>query len=383
MKRRAQGEGSLFFDSSRGRWVGAAEVPPDPLNGNRRRVKVVGAAGESKAKVATRLRERMGEIRAAGAKAGTVGELIESWLSRGAPKRKGASALETARVLVTSHVLPAFGSVKVGDLRPEDVERWMDAMAAAGYSKATISKTRSQLSQAYDFAIRRRSVSFNPARVAEAPNGMTAAREGRTLTGPEARSLLNVADHHRIGAWVTLAITLGLRPGEVSGLTWPAVDLDSGTVVVHQALAWVSNQPVVKSTKTKKPRTLDLPPRTVDVLRRHRAAQAQEKLLMADRWPLAWQDLVFVTTNGTPIGPSNLRRIISDLAVEAGIEEVVTPYTLRHTATSLLSAVGVAPELLADLLGHRDTRMVFRHYRHPVTPTVRVATEFIEAALNL
>lgn len=337
---RAQGEGSVFFDASRGRWVGVTEVPPDPLTGNRRRVKVVGAEGEKKAAVAKRLRARIEEIHSAGAKAGTVGELVASWLSRGAPKRKGANALETARVLVTRHVMPAFGSVKVTDLRPEDVERWMDAMAAAGYSKATISKTRSQLSQAYEFAIRRRSVSFNPARVAEAPNGMTAAREGRTLTGPEARALLNVADHHRIGAWVTVALTLGLRPGEVSGLTWPAVDLDSGNVVIHQALAWVKNQPVMKSTKTNKPRTLDLPPRTVEVLRRHRTAQAQERLLMADRWPFAWQDLVFITTNGTPIGPTNLRRIVSGLAVEAGIEELVTPYTLRHSATSLLSAAG-------------------------------------------
>lgn len=59
------------------------------------------------------------------------------------------------------------------------------------------------------------------------------------------------------------------------------------------------------------------------------------------------------------------------------------PYDLRHTATSLLSASGVAPELLADLLGHRDTRMVHKHYRHPVSPTVTVAADHLEAALGL
>lgn len=49
----------------------------------------------------------------------------------------------------------------------------------------------------------------------------------------------------------------------------------------------------------------------------------------------------------------------------------------------MLSAAGVAPERLADLLGHVDTRMVFKHYRHPVTPTITVTADHIESAINL
>ncbi|MSW93171.1 MAG: tyrosine-type recombinase/integrase [Actinobacteria bacterium] len=43
----------------------------------------------------------------------------------------------------------------------------------------------------------------------------------------------------------------------------------------------------------------------------------------------------------------------------------VTPYSLRHTSCTILSADGVRAELVADVLGHVDTRMVLRHYRHP------------------
>ena len=101
-----------------------------------------------------------------------------------------------------------------------------------------------------------------------------------------------------------------------------------------------------------------------------------------DRWPAEWSDLVFVSERGTPLQPSNLRRLISDLTASAGIEGVVGPYSLRHTATSLLGASGVAPELLADLLGHKDTRMVHHHYRHPVTPSIAVARDHVEDALG-
>ena len=382
MSRRAHGEGTLYQDE-RGRWIGQGPATPDALTGRRRRVKVTGAEGETRSQVAARLRERIAEVEAVGAAPGTVGELVESWLSRAAPKRKSASTMDTTRRLVRSHILSAFASVKVSDVRAETVEAWMDAMAEAGLAKSTIVKVRGILAQVFDHAIRRRHAVWNPARVAELPAVASTAREGRALTGPEARALLNAADHHRLGAWVTVAMTTGMRPGEVSGLEWPAVDFDAGLVVVHQSLAWVGKAPELKSTKTGKSRTLNLAPRTLEVLRRHRAEQAQERLLMGDQWPRKWADLVFVTTSGTPVNPSNLRRTLDAITADSGIEGRVTPYSLRHTATSLLSAAGVAPELLADLLGHVDTRMVFKHYRHPVSPSVSVAADHIDRALEL
>lgn len=64
-----------------------------------------------------------------------------------------------------------------------------------------------------------------------------------------------------------------------------------------------------------------------------------------------------MTPNSRPLDPANVRRAVRRIAGAAGIDGSVTPYDLRHTATSVLSATGVAPELLADLLGHVDTRM--------------------------
>lgn len=74
-------------------------------------------------------------------------------------------------------------------------------------------------------------------------------------------------------------MTLGLRPGEVSGLTWPSIYVDDGYVVVRQALAWDGNRPYLKETKTKTTRTLDLPGRTVDALTAHRKRSIEERLL--------------------------------------------------------------------------------------------------------
>jgi len=377
MTRRAKGEGTLWKDD-RGRWVGQASVGVNPSTGKRKKVKVVGRDGEKKSDVAARLKDRIADR--GPSSVATVGELVDDWLTKAAPKRKGPSWLATCQNLVDVHIMPVFRFRDLRDLTVEEVETWMGEMSSS-LSKATVSKVRSQLAQALDYGVRRRVIDWNPARIAELPQTGRAGREGRSLTRTEARSLLNVASDHRLGAWVVVAMTLGLRPGECSGLTWESVDLDAGVVVVHQSLAWDRNRPYLKSTKTKHTRTLDMPGRAVDALRGHRKRSVEERMLMGDRWPAGWSDLVFVSENGTPLIPSNLRRYVSACASEARITGTVTPYSLRHTTTSLLSASGVAPELLADLLGHKDTRMVMHHYRHQVTPTIPVARDRIEDAL--
>lgn len=378
MSRRGNREGT-FWKDDRGRWVGQVVAGINPATGKRKRFKVTGGPGETKSEVAARLKARIAERDSS---VSTVGELVDDWLTKAAPKRKGPSWLATCRILVDVHVMPTFRYRALSELTVEEVERWMLSMGNT-LSKATVSKVRSQLAQALDYGVRRRVIDWNPARIAELPaSSDITTREGRSLTQSEARSLLNVASDHRLGAWVVTAMTLGLRPGECSGLTWESINLDEGIVVVHQSLAWDRSRPYLKSTKTKGTRTLDMPARTIDCLRDHRKRQVEERLLMGDHWPAKWSDLVFVSEAGTPLIPSNLRRLIYDLGHKAGIEGTVTPYTLRHTATSLLSASGVAPEVLADLLGHKDTRMVHHHYRHQVTPTISVARDHVEGAIG-
>ncbi len=379
-QRRTKGEGSLYFDEERSRWVGVADGGVDPETGRRRRVKVSAA---TKREATALLRARVAEVAAVGASPAveTVGELVALWLEREAPKTMSPRTLGLVRSLVSNHVTPTLGRTRLRDLRVEDVEALLADRAAAGLARSTLVKLHSYLAQAFDAGIRRRLVGWNPARVATIPS-TGPAREGRALTAAETRRLLAACRGERLGAWVVVAASVGLRPGEVSGLCWDAVDLDGGTVVVSRSLAWTGGKPALKAPKTGRSRTLRLPEAALDALRDHRRAQVEERLLMGDRWPAAWADLCFVTSAGTPLDPANVRRVVAGIAAAAGIDGRVNPYDLRHSATSLLSAAGVAPELLADLLGHRDTRMVMRHYRHPVTPTVDVAAEHMGRALG-
>ncbi|MGD2100832.1 MAG: tyrosine-type recombinase/integrase [Acidimicrobiia bacterium] len=366
----------MYFDTTRERWIGQADAGINPKTGKRRRVKVTGRDGEGKAAVARRLKEKIAELEITSATAPeTVGELVETWMRRSAPKTKSESTMEMVRSLVGNHVLPVFGGARLSAITVEDIEEFLDARADT-HSKSTLVKLRAILSQAFDFGVRRRHMTWNPAKIAELPPEADQTREGRALSSSEARALLNVAGEHRLGAWITTAVTLGLRPGEISGLTWEAVDLEAGTLTVFQALSWPGGKPTLKGTKTGNTRTLALPPITADALAAHRKVLNEERLLMGRRWPAKWSSLVFVSENGTPIDPANIRRIVRSLAEEADIEGPVTPYDLRHTATTLIAGAGLSADRLADLLGHKDTRMVFQHYRHRDALTVTTAADY-------
>ena len=165
-----------------------------------------------------------------------------------------------------------------------------------------------------------------------------------------------------------IAVTVGLRPGEASGLTWERVDLGRGTVTVASEVRLEGGRPVlVERLKTLRSyRTVLLPRRPLRLLRSHYARQEEEKAA-ATRWDS--HELVFSTRAGTPLHPSNVRRELDRIARRAGIPRL-TPNELRHTAASIASARGLRLEEVADMLGHKSTRMLEETYRHPIQPSV-------------
>ena len=110
-----------------------------------------------------------------------------------------------------------------------------------------------------------------------------------------------------------------------------------------------------------------MPPLVVEVLQRHRERQDKERVAAGDAW--VETGLVFTTTLGTPIDPSNLRREFAKLTRKAGIGHW-HPHELRHSAASLLSAAGVPIEQISDVLGHEGPRTTAAVYRHLVNPSV-------------
>lgn len=367
--RRAPGEGSVFWDEQKQRWKAVLDVSED---GKRRRRTVTGKTKkEATAKLAG-LRKELDSAGTVAARNLTFGEVFEGWLEAKAT-RLHPSTIHTYRTIGETHLLPALAKRPVAKLRPEDLEAVLKHMSRSGYRKATLTKVRMVARQGLEWSVRRRAASWNPFTLADMPSVATANRQRESLTAEEAGRVIDASAEHRNGALFVVGLTTGLRPGELTALTWNALDLDKGTLHVWQA--WKGQGPnrhLAEPKTAGSVRTVALPEIATESLRAHRQHQVAERL--AGHWPEEWSDLVFVTTAGTPLDPKNLRKLFGRIAKKAGVAKL-NPNLLRHTATSLLADSGARNEDIADMLGHRTTRMVELHYRHRLRPVVDVAAE--------
>jgi integrase len=123
-----------------------------------------------------------------------------------------------------------------------------------------------------------------------------------------------------------------------------------------------------------------LSPAAVALLRKHKAAQAAERLRAANQW----QDsgLVFTTELGKPVDPRNLLRTIEVAAKAAGVEGVGV-HTLRHSAAVAWLEAGVHIKAVADLLGHSSIAITGDVYGHTSDDTARAAVDGLSEVLGL
>ena len=92
-------------------------------------------------------------------------------------------------------------------------------------------------------------------------------------------------------------------------------------------------------------------------------------------------DLVFTTSIGTPLEPTNLRRDFDALIVKAGVRRIRF-HDLRHTCAYLLMAQGVSPRVVMDMLGHSTLSVTMDLYSHVMPSALLDASRAIDIALG-
>jgi integrase len=221
-------------------------------------------------------------------------------------------------------------------------------------------------------------VSYNAAALAESPP--QSPGRAAPLTSDEARRVLAVAADHRLAALFRVALTMGLRQGELLGLRWTDVELEQATLRVAQALQRVGGKLIVKAPKSEKSRrTLRLPPSVVEALARHREAQELEQAAAGSRWTDS--GFVFVSTVGTPLDARNVLRIWHRLLEDAGLERRAFHVT-RHSAISLLIAEGVPLKVIQEVAGHAQLSTTADIYGHLFPEAFAEAADAMERALG-
>jgi integrase len=368
-------QGSVYFDRRKNRWIGIIDLGTGP-EGKRRRQRVYGTTESEATRLLAKLVHDLETGRPSPDGAMRFEAFFERWLRQTIePNARSLNTFDHYEVIVRRHLVPAFGKKRLRDLTVDDVEQLLSAKYDAGYSDARIRRIRMVLVKGLRDAERKDLVVRNVAALTDLRR--CRVREGRSLTEQEARNLLVVAKGERLELAVHLGLQLGLRPGEVLGLTWENVDFSSGTLTVRQSLKLERGRLLLGEVKTPTSRRcLSMPPTLSSLLSQHQSKQEEERELAGDLWHNL--NLVNATQVGTPIHPSNYRRDLRMMCDRAGIN-YCTPNQLRHSYASIMSSKGVALEEISDAMGHVDTRMTSLVYRHRLNPIVSSTAGPMEA----
>lgn len=375
---RGKGEGSVYKEASSGLWAGSIEVGRD-ANGKRKR-KVVRA--KTKREALDKLQAARNELtngRPVRDQTRTLAAYIDWWQEKVLPGTVRDSTADGYRYMLRRYVVPRIGTVKLAKLGPADVLGLLRDLEADGYSVSTRQQVRAVLRRALSDAERYEMIGRNAAALVESP------RKGRVDTSDaftldEAKQLLSAAKGDPLELVAQLALRLGLRRGEILGLKWEDIDLESRTLAVRRTLKRRSGVGLVlDSPKTEKgSRVLPLDASLCAALRKHRTGQAEDRLAAGPAWQ--GEGFVLMTPVGTPLDPRNLGRWWAALCETAGLEPRRFHAT-RHTAATLMRDNDVPLEVVSKMLGHASVAITGDIYAQPSAESLRSAAKTVEAIL--
>lgn len=369
--RRSRGEGALYWNESRQRWMATVDLGFTPLGKRRRAYISAKTKTEAKAKLMA-LRRDQSDGLPLEQRGYTVGEAVQSWLQFGLVGRE-PSTVENRRIVAEKHVIPALGSRRLIELTAEEVDAWL-AEKARTLSTDSVVRLLSILRSSIHRAQARELVRRNVALLCQPPRG-TVGRPSKSLTLDQARAVLAASEGTAMHAYVVVSLLTGARTEELRALKWDRLDLDGDPPSIE---VWRS---VRRGGETKTPRsrrTLELPDRARDALRTHCQLQREARLEAGPRW--VDQGLVFCTSHGTELDAANVRRSFRAVARAAGLDsETWTPRELRHSFVSLLSNSGMPIEDIAHLVGHANTRTTEKVYRKELRPVLTKGARTMDA----
>lgn len=288
---------------------------------------------------------------------------VRDWLAEWLHRKRANVRAQTWLAYETHarrHIVPAIGNVRLDALTPEHIDKLHDLLARR-VSGTTAHHVHMTLSAALSDA-RRRGLRVTEAIRAVDPPRRT-SKEVETLTREEVGQLLRTAHGDPLEAIYVLAVTLGVREGELLGLTWQQVDLPQRRLVIRgNATRTLDGTRAITLPKTAAGRrVLKLPNVAVDALER-----------TPQRGELVWP-----APNGQPLPASTFYKQWMEMRHRAGIRPV-SFHALRHTAATLAIEGGQPIQAVTRMLGHSTVTTTMKLYVHATDASSEALADFID-----
>ena len=314
----------------------------------------------------------------------TVRQWLETWLADYTADVKDSTRTRY-RQDMQNHIFPALGALKLSELTPPVCQKFYNSLSRGEkpLSAKSVKNTHGVLHHALKQAVRLGYMRMNPTEACTLPRIEKAKIE--PLDAPEIRRLLDVLGDDVYSDVLRIDLFTGMREGEILGLQWSCVDLDRGTILIEKQLS----RPRVRgeeyrftSLKNDKPRTIQPAPFVMQILKRQRRHQAEDRISAGAAWDdCGFPDLVFISETGKYLNYTIVLRHLKKALQAAGLPEKRF-HDLRHTYAVTSLQAGDDVKTVQENLGHHTAAFTLDQYGH-VTESMRQASaQRMEAFIN-
>jgi integrase len=370
----------LVRERSPGKWAIIIDLPRE--GGKRRRKWISFHGNKRQAQLELhRLIAKRETLPVAGNKQ-TLGAYLSKWVEE---QRIGARALERYKQLVRTNLIPALGHIALSKLTADQINAHYTKSLAnggrldgrkGGQSPSTVQYQHFILKKALKDAVRRTLLMRNPMDAVDPPH--VEKRIMRTLNLDQSAQLIEDARPSSLFIPILLALTCGLRRGEILALRWANVDLDKATLNVVESVEQTREGVRLKRPKSGRGRVIALPDMLVTELRKYRKQQ-ESKFEQLGK-PLTPDSFVCVMWNGEPVRPDSFSTMWGQWS--AGRKPRVGFHDLRHTHATHMLAASIHPKIASERLGHSKVGITMDLYSHVLPGMQAEAAKKVGDALS-
>ncbi|WP_086798528.1 tyrosine-type recombinase/integrase [Streptomyces caniscabiei] len=305
-----------------------------------------------------------------------LSDWLPYWLDNVIKPRRKLSTYDKYESHVRLYLVPLLGSKRLESLAVADVRRFLVRLEKET-TAATAKESHRVLRSALSSACREELIARNVAKLVEPPR--TDNRELKPWSLDETLDFLAASRKDPLYAAFVLAIGMGLRRGEIIGLRWSDLDLENRVLYVRQQTQRRRGVLYDDDPKSRRRRVVPLPALCVAPLRWHRMRQSAARAKAGEQWHES--GYVFTTRTGRQVEPRNVYRSFTRVAESAGLR-VIRLHDARHGTATLLTAAGVAPRVVMEILGHSQISITMDVYTHVVQDTQREAMSHMDRLLR-
>ena len=315
----------------------------------------------------------------------TLATYLRDWLIRSAENNLAQSTIDGYRTNIVKHILPNIGHIELKKLKPFDIESMYSRLrlngrsdGKGGLSGKSLLYIHRTLHKALNDACKNLLISRNVVSLVTSPK--TEKYKHSFYGRDEIIKLLDIVKNSDMEMPVALAVILGLRRGEVLGLTWDKVIFKNNSILIDRQYVVSSKGHAFKRPKDDSIRSLALPDLLKDILIRHKRIQKRCKLMVGENYKD--NNLVCCKADGEPYSPNTLSHKFANTLKDNALPHIRF-HDLRHSAASLMLTSGVNMKVASKRLGHSTMNITSDLYSHVEESVDTDAAKKINATLSI